>query len=105
MQHHPNYLTDTIPGQGRRPPLEVTLHAEDDELVLAVAPAIGKKTPKNPPGPATIASLVSMVATEVGACTFGEWEPYAELDGSRAGWMTTVLGAGTRSMAARLADG
>jgi len=102
MHRHPNYLTDTIPGQGRRPPLEVTLHAEDEALILAVALTPGKKAPKHPPGPATLASLVSMVAAEVGPCALGDWEPYAELDGSQAGWMTSVLGEGVASKAKAL---
>ena len=44
MHRAPTYLTDTLPGQGRRPPLDVTLHAEDHTLVLAVFSAVPSRT-------------------------------------------------------------
>ncbi|MCK6506513.1 hypothetical protein L6R53_24590 [Myxococcota bacterium] len=91
-----------IPVQGRRPPLEVTLHAEEDELFLAVSGAPGHPTPKHPPGPATLAQLVSMVAQEVGACALGDWQAFTDRDGSPAGWMTQVQGAGVAQAAAAL---
>lgn len=102
MQRTGNYLSTIIPVQGRRPPLEVTLHAEDDSLVLAVSGAPGHPTPKHPPGPATLAQLVTMVSAEVGACALGEWESFADRDGTPAGWMTNVQGAGVARAARSL---
>lgn len=105
MHRAPTYLTDTLPVQGRRPPMQVTLHAEDDSLILALATAPGHAAVKHPPGPATVAQLQKMVAAEVGACKLGAWEAYTELDGSVAGWMTTVQGKGVAKMAETLAGG
>jgi hypothetical protein len=102
MQRNGTYYFASIPVQGRRPPLEITLHAEDDELILAVSGAPGHATPKHPPGPATLAQLVSMVAEEIGACALGEWQSFADRDGSTAGWMTRVQGAGVAKAAADL---
>jgi len=104
MHRERYFLTDTLPGQGRRPPLQVTLHAEDDSLVLAVASAPGHAAPKHPPGPATVQQLHRIVTAEVGACQIGAWEPYKDLDGSLVGWMTTVAGEGTIKAAQALTE-
>ena len=105
MHRAPSYFSDTLPGQGRRPPLDVTLHAEDDTLVLAVCTANGHAALKNPPGPATVEDLLSMLKAEVGTCRLGDWEAFAEVDGARAGWMTTVRGRGVADVVSRLEEG
>lgn len=94
MQRDRSFLTALLPGQGRRPPLQVTLHAEDTTLVLAVSSANGHPAPKHPPGPATIQDLAELVKSEVGVCRLGSWESFAEVGGTPAGWMTTVEGRG-----------
>ena len=104
MHRASTYLTDTLPGQGRRPPLEITLHAEDDGLVLAVCTANGHPAPKHPPGKATVDILARMVKAEVGNCRLGDWEAFAEVGGARAGWMTTVRGRGVAKVAAALGE-
>ena len=105
MHRAPSYFSDTLPGQGRRPPLDVTLHAEDDTLVLAVFSAEGHAAPKHPPGEATLRTLERMVKAEVGTCRLGDWEAFAEVDGARAGWMTTVRGKGVADVVSRLGEG
>ena len=105
MHRAPTYLTDTLPGQGRRPPLDVTLHAEDDNLVLAVYSAEGHAAPKHPPGEATLRTLERMLKAEVGTCRLGDWEAFAEVGGARAGWMTTVRGRGVAGVVEALGEG
>ncbi len=97
MHREPHYLTAEIPGQGRRPPMRITLHAEDDALVLAVDAEPGHRAPKHAPGRATRKLIERLVSEEVGECSFGSWEPYEDLDGSPAGWMTTVAGPKVKS--------
>lgn len=91
MHRAPTYLTDTLPVRGRGP-LRVTLHAEDDTLVLAVSPANGDPAPEHPPANVTLRYLRRMVEAVVGTCRLGAWEPFDEVDGTRAGWATTVRG-------------
>ena len=56
----------------------------------------------HPPGEATLRTLERMLKAEVGTCRLGHWEAVAEVDGARAGWMTTVKGKGVAKVAAAL---
>ena len=43
-----------------------------------------------------------MVKADVGTCQLGHWEAFAEVDGTAAGWMTTVKCRGVAKVAAAL---
>ena len=46
-----------------------------------------------------------MLKAEVGTCQLGDWEPFAEIDGVRAGWMSTVRGRGVARVVSQLGEG
>ena len=45
-----------------------------------------------------------MVKTEVGTCELGDCEAFDEVDGARAGWMTTVRGRGVAGVVEALGE-